>query len=487
MFSIENIGINDYDLVKVIDGVRGILPEILLAGFFVVLLLFDVMTKGKQTELGRGIALIGVVSGIATTAMELMLLEPQMTASFFNKSVSFDSNTVFIKLLFLISALLTLIFPALNISKKEREPMEYFSILFALLLGLNFMVMAGNLMIAFLAIETVSISSYVLVALRMKKSSTEASLKYLLFGAFSSGVMLYGMSMLYGIQGIAGGFDSGMVYYTVGVIFFLAGLLFKSSAAPFHIWTPDVYQGGYTPLVAFLSTAPKIAAVYFTITFCEMATNIMGAENISVLIAGIALASMFVGNFGALQQNNLKRMLGYSSIAHSGFLLVVVACGAPMEIFIFYAVVYLFANYAMFYFAYAFEDTIGEKISDFKGRGKSLAGIGVLLVIVLISLVGLPPTGGFWGKFLIFSSLYETIGSSEVLQWLLILGLFNAAISLFYYLRLPYYMYLKESNFDNIEKRVGLGHKIFITLLVLPILILFFKSDWLIQVVTSFQ
>lgn len=487
MFSIENIGINDFDLVQIIDGVRGILPEILLAGFFAVLLLFDVMTKGKQTELGRGIALIGIVCAIATTGMELILLKPQMTASFFNKSLTFDSNTVIIKLIFLVCGLLTLIFPALNIKKKEREPMEYFSILFALLLGLNFMVMANNLMLAFLAIETVSISSYVLVALRMKKNSTEAAIKYLLFGAFASGIMLYGMSMLYGLKGIGGSFDTGMVYYIIGVVFFMAGLLFKSSAAPFHIWTPDVYQGGYTPLVAFLSTAPKIAAIYFTITFCSMATNIMGAENIQILIAGIALASMLVGNFGALKQDNLKRMLGYSSIAHSGFLLVVVVSGAPIEIFIFYAVVYLFANYAMFYFAYAFEDSIGEKISDFKGKGKSLGSIGVLLVIVLISLVGLPPTGGFWGKFLIFSSLFETIGSSPVLQWLLILGLFNAAVSLFYYMRLPYFMYLKESNVEINEKRVGMSHKIFITSLVIPIIILFFKSDWFILVVTSFQ
>lgn len=494
MFGFEDIAIDQENLQQIGGGIRGILPEILLAAFLVIILLFDVISKGKYPEVGRFIGLIGLISVAASTVIELIILEPNMTARFFNNSIIFNSDIVFLKILFHLSALLTFLFPVFRKNNSETESMEYYAVLYTVLIGLCFLVMSNNIMIAYLSIEIISIGSYILIALRLKKQSTEASVKYLLFGAFASGIMLYGLSMMYGIKVVPGGMAADSPYYIIGVVMFLAGLLFKSSSAPFHVWAPDVYQGGFTPLIAFLSTAPKIAAIFFMGVFAEsLGANLMG-ENVYLLIGAVAVVTMFVGNAGALNQDNLKRMLAYSSIAHSGFLLVIIVCCFQPSVnfsdygavFIFYSVVYMFANYVMFYFAYSNENNIGENISDYKGVGKSMALVSILLIISLVSLIGIPPAGGFWGKFFVFSFLYEAAEGSEFLYWIFVLGIFNTVIALFYYLKLPYFMYLKTGKNNINTTHISVTDKIFLTLMSIPVLVLFFKADWLVQVINAF-
>ena len=316
-------------------------------------------------------------------------------------------------------------------------------------------------------IETASIASYVLAGMkRGNKSSNEASLKYVIFGSFASGIMLYGMSWLYGLSGstdiiqIHNSFfvlveDNFMIY--VSILMVLTGVGYKISMVPFHYWTPDVYEGAPTPITAFFSIAPKAAGLGLFIRimyslFSESGTIANSTPILNVdwpfLIAILAAGTMTIGNVLAIQQNNVKRILAYSSISHAGYMLM---CGAIMsnsaiKAILFYIVIYMFMNLGAFFYAIFISNKLGvENVDEYKGLGYKSPLMASIMVIFLISLTGLPPTAGFIGKVYLFSAIIE----SKTFYWLAVVGILNSVVSLFYYFNIVRSMWFDEPKDDS--------------------------------------
>lgn len=407
----------------------------------------------------------------------------------FNKMLFIDAKAIFFKCLIAVSALLTLV----HIYVTKREVKSEFYILFVgLILGLNLLTMAINLLMIYVSLETVSIASYLLASLKKDRFSSEAGLKYLLFGVAASAVMLYGMSLLYGITGTLNvanpEFSRGIslinpVVAYVAIFLTVSGFLFKLSAVPFHVWTPDIYQAAPPHLVAFLSVAPKIAAVlalirlYFSLP--------MDLKTATCVISGV---SILVGNFTAIWQNDAKRLLAYSSIAQVGFILIGLAILSEnsMNALSFFLIIYLFSNHLVFLMIdiVGIEFTENYTLNTYTKLGNKNALLGILFVLVMISLAGLPPLAGFFAKFNIFSTLWEGYQNSgnKGLLFLLAFALLNTAISLFFYLKIPYLMFFKKSS-DEIPPKINItieqwGLLIF---LIAPLLLFFFKADWLMN------
>jgi NADH-quinone oxidoreductase subunit N len=366
-----------------------------------------------------------------------------------------------------------------------------------MVLGLGLMVKSANLLLLYLSVEVVSISSYVLTALlRERKHAAEAGLKYVLFGAMASGVMIYGMSFLYGFSGTLTFADpafglnleqapNGLL--VIGVVLTFLGFFFKAGAAPMHIWAPDVYEGAPTPVAALFSTAPKIAAVLVIARFLPSLPGSIWTDFLLPMLAVVAMASIIIGTFGALRQQTVKRLLAFSSIAHIGFMLMPLLGGGAtgmMAIF-FYATVLLITNFGVFAMVQAIEGQREELlIADWAGLGKLLPGLGVTMVVQMIALTGLPPTGGFTAKLLMFSSVWEQFErlNSALLLWLLIVGLLLTVVSLFYYLRLPYTMFFKGTE-NQPKLAIPVDELMVIVGLAVLSLAIFFKANWLVELI----
>lgn len=403
-------------------------------------------------------------------------------------------------------------------SVRGALPLEWYSILVAMTLGLFLMTLSVNLLSIYLSIELVSICSYLLTALTADRKASEGGIKYLLFGAVSSAIMLYGMSLLYGMTGTldltANAFGAELARQdtavaAVAVLLTLAGLLFKLAGVPFHIWTPDAYEAAPVPVAAFFSVAPKAAAVLVLmriITALPMETSggaalegaaLAGGATATALqtpLAVLALAGILIGNLSALRQTDAKRLLAYSTIAHAGFLLVgVVALSeAGFEAVLFYAGTYLFISLAAFFLIdlLARSNNNDLTISRFAGLGSKQPLLSVALTIVMLALTGLPPTVGFTAKLLTFSALYEAYQRSGD-PWLLTLfalGLLNALISFVYYLKIPFLLFFRPvpTHTDppvNIELP---GAAVWLAVgLVVPVVGLFLKPDWLLNFIAS--
>jgi NADH-quinone oxidoreductase subunit N len=400
-----------------------------------------------------------------------------------------DSKAILFKFLIILSAIFVLFH--VIVTKKDFIG-EFYPILISMVVGLCLMTMSVNLLMIYIAIEMVSIASYMLTAIDKNRKGIEGSLKYVLFGATSSAIMLYGMSLLYGMTGTldiaSPDFSRGIaqideVASTVAIILTISGFLFKISATPFHIWTPDIYESAPTPIVAFFSVAPKIAGFLVAIRFYSAIPN-----NLQTITAVLSIASITFGNFSALWQNNAKRLLAYSTIAHAGFMLIGLVTMSQLGLtsIVFYLVTVLFTNLAAFLLIDFYESKHqSASIESLKGLGRVNPFYGVMMLIVMISLAGLPPMAGFFAKLNIFSALWETYQSTNkpILLWLFIFGLMNTAIALFFYLKIPFFMFFKEptenQTFELTPKQYFLA-----IILILPILILFFKADWLMEIVS---
>jgi NADH-quinone oxidoreductase subunit N len=372
-----------------------------------------------------------------------------------------------------------------------RYHAEFVALLLAVILGAHLLVMSINLVMVFLSLELISISSYVLTGFSFKKESAEGSLKYFLFGAVSSAVMLYGFSLLYGLTGtmdfssetfLQEILDHQSYLLLIAGIFSLAGFLFKISATPMHPWAPDVYEASPMPVVAFFSVVPKLAGLAILTRFV-LALSAFGQSNFSwqFIISLIAIVTITVGNFAALKQKNPKRMMAYSSIAQSGFLLVGLAAFhvEGMHVMLFYGTVYMIANYLIFIYLQFFEEQQIFLIDEYSGTGRKWPLSHAMLLIGFISLTGLPPTAGFMAKLFIFSTLWESYQGSgqSFLLWLLVIGLLNTVVSLFYYLRIPALAYLKPGNSGTSNYLTF--KNFFGAILVLLILFLFFQPNML--------
>jgi NADH-quinone oxidoreductase subunit N len=485
------LDIND-QLIHIRQSLAGIAPEIFLAFLFCFFLLAELLLlrrfeKEKVSAYLQNIALAG-----GLIALLLIVGQWNSEPAFrFQPLLFLDKQAVFFKILITVAWIFTLIH--VRILKYDFPP-EYHALLIAAVAGMNLLSMSTHLLSIYLSLELISISSYLLVALSPYKKAAEGAIKYLLFGAASSAVMLYGISLIYGLTGTMditseaitiGLSNNPDLVVTVTIVLTLAGLLFKLSLVPFHVWTPDVYEAAPTPLVSFLSVAPKAAVVLVLMRLA----GILPAQYFPIL-GGIALISMTIGNVAALWQTNARRLLAYSSIAQAGYLLVGIAAYSRFgfESAVFYTAAYLVINLSAFFMIDLLQPKRETKLAEYEGLGRKNIWISVAVTVVMVALAGLPPTAGFTSKLLVFSALWESYHQQQFpwMLWLLIGGILNAAISLAYYMRLPYLLFFKSINTKSIKTNNGIPGKVIASLLIVTLLLLFFNPEWLTKWISAF-
>ncbi|BCR06906.1 NADH-quinone oxidoreductase subunit N [Desulfuromonas versatilis] len=432
-----------------------IMPSLVLTCFGMALLMISVFSpRGKTTH----VAWISVIALIVTGIVSLAAWnKPEFG---FAGHVALDNFATFFNITFLFAAGLTILISD-EYLKREGYPIgEYYALILFTTAGAMWMASGTDLMTIFLGLEVLSISLYVLAGLfRGQVRSNEAGLKYFLLGAFSTGFLLYGIALIYGVSGTTNLADIGMFLAAheslisspmavAGMLLMAVGFLFKIAAAPFHMWTPDVYQGAPTPITAFMSAGPKAAAFAAFLRVFTLGLGPMQGDWTSLLWL-LAILTMIVGNVIAIQQTNIKRMLAYSSIAHAGYALVgmVAANEIGLSGILFYMLGYTFMNIGAFA-VLVLAGKQGEEnltLDGFAGFGYKRPFLGVAMTIFLFSLMGIPPTAGFAGKFYIFAG---AVKAGYI--WLAVIGVLNSAVSLYYYLRVMVAMYFKDPT-ENYE------------------------------------
>lgn len=443
------------DLIKSVSFFK---PETTLTVGIILAILFDLIFKKSKYIAGYIALATLVVSGV------FLLQQSGTEVKAFQNLLVVDSFGIFMKLIVLLSSIIVMVF---SFFSKELDPKqsrlgEYFTLLLGMAFGMFLLVGSSNLIMIYLSIEIMSISSYILAGYtREIKRASEASLKYVIFGAVSSAIMLYGMSLLFGLAGSLNLFDINKalvagslnnVVVIVSGIMILAGFGYKISAVPFHFWTPDVYEGAPITITAYLSVASKAAGfavmlrffktAFVDASFAGDAWHLVGSFNWHSVIAVLSILTMTVGNLVALWQDNLKRMLAYSSIAHAGYLLMAVSVldNTGVSAVMIYFLFYMIMNLGAFFIIQLIADKINsEDIKDYTGLGHKYPLIGVALTIFLVSLTGLPPTAGFIGKFYVFTAVVE-----GGYIWLAVIGVLNSVVSLYYYMKVVRNMYLRQ-------------------------------------------
>lgn len=489
-------------LSDILGSLRGFGPEIGLSVAFCALLIVEVL-PGRRVARRRA-WLSGISMGAVVLAGVWAALLPTRGYLFLHL-LFVDNQAVFVQLVVAVSVVLVLLYERLATRPTPELPSEWYALLLATTLGLFLMAMSVNLLSIYLSIELVSIGSYLLTALSRTRKAAEGGIKYLLFGAVSSAIMLYGMSLLYGMTGTldltADAFGSALARQqptvaTVAVLLTSAGLLFKLAGVPFHVWTPDAYEAAPVPVAAFFSVGPKVAAVLVlmrvvTVLPIDASAGAATANGLQIPLAVLALAGMLIGNLSALRQTNAKRLLAYSTIAHAGFLLVgVVALNeAGFEATLFYAATYVFMSLAAFFLIDLLARSNGSDltIDALAGLGPRQPLLAVALTVAMVGLTGLPPTIGFTAKLLSFSALYEAYQQTGE-GWLLALfalGLLNALISLVYYLRIPFLLFFRSAAPATATYPLPKAAVWLAVAITLPIVGLFLKPDWLLNLVAG--
>lgn len=445
-------------------SVGGILPEIVVAASFCLLVIAELLRKGKRPLLlpYLGMAGLAISGGVAAWILSEGTLSGK-GAGLFLGMVREDGFARYFHLLFDFAALLTLLISAYSkqLRNQSRSLGEYFIIIMAMVLGLHFMSMASNLLMMYLALEMVSLPSYLLTAYtRLNGKSAEAALKYVIYGSFSSGIMLYGISWLYGLTGTLDladpAFAEGLASASGWPLFFillmvLSGFIYKIGALPFHFWAPDVYEGAPYPIAAFFSVAPKAAGFAMLMRFLALLPSEAALqEQLTWLLAVVAIGSMTLGNFAALRQSNFRRLLAYSSIAQAGYILVGVMCFTAFgyTASVFYLTVYLAMGFSAFIIAGWLSEEMGiDDIDGVKGLAAGAPLLAVLAVLFMVGLTGLPPTAGFIGKLELFLAGFEEFqrNGQTAIMVAMIAMLINTVVSLFYYLRIPSRMIFQNS------------------------------------------
>jgi NADH-quinone oxidoreductase subunit N len=442
-----------------------IIPELILLVAACVILLAEPFLKADKTAI-LAIALTGLVGSIAVS---LGLLGQDRVA--FAGMLVLNDWAVFFKVLFAAAAALTVLMSSSYLEAHRRHLGEYYALVLFAVIGMNLMAASRDFILFYVALELMAISSYLLAAFfRYRVRSNESSLKYFLTGSFASAIMLYGISLVYGqagatnfsavgqtLSGAAGTAAGGTTGGVILAVFLVAiGLAFKVSAAPFHMWTPDVYQGAPTPVAAFFSVGPKAAA--FSVIMAAFIVAFPGAaEQWGVLFIVLSVVTMLAGNLFALVQTNVKRMLAYSSIAHAGYLLAGVGAmgwsknSYPGQGVLIYLAAYTFMNLGAFgvltYLKAQSPEKFDYSLKRMAGLGRRSPWAGVLLSLFLLSLTGIPGTAGFIGKFYVFGAVVRAD-----LVWLAVLGVVLSAVSAYYYLRVIIYMFFREPEEDFVVK-----------------------------------
>jgi NADH-quinone oxidoreductase subunit N len=467
-----------------IESLRYFQPETVLTVAVLALLVEDLVLRRSSRRAGllAGSALVW----LALTAAALAST-PVGPIPLFGGLLAHDPMRVFFGWIFLAATALTVIIVPQSGQISSARMGEFFALLLALCLGMFLMASAADLLMAYLSLETVSLISYILTGFRRAdRRANEAALKYVIYGGVASGVMLYGISLLYGLFGTTrligeggigaqladvssrifmahafGGQPAAQLALVVAIVFVLAGVGYKIASVPFHMWCPDVYEGAPTPFTAFLSVGPKAAGFALAIRFFFAAFEqrmpggafaTAGDLPWPAIVGIISAITMTLGNFTALVQTNLKRMFAYSSIAHAGYLLMglAAASAAGVQSILVYLAIYVVMNVGAFLVVIAVSRvTGGESISDFRGLGQRAPIAAITLAIFLFSLTGIPPFAGFIGKYLLFAALLSGGGVWAVV--LAVIGVLNSAVSLFYYAKV-----IKAMYFDEVEDQARL-------------------------------
>jgi NADH-quinone oxidoreductase subunit N len=438
-----------------------LLPELLLAVGAMALLMVGAVRGETSTGLVTGCALLLLL------IVGLLVLEvPGDKSVLFAGSFVVDGFGRFLKILALIGSGTAIVMSIGFLEVPSRRMFEYAVLILLATTGMMVLISAGDLIALYLGLELMSLSLYVVAAIdRDNVRSTEAGLKYFVLGALSSGMLLYGCSLIYGFTGtvtfagIAGAATEGGVGLTFGLVFLFAGLCFKISAVPFHMWTPDVYQGAPTPITAFFASAPKVAAMAIFLRAALTAFPAIAAQWQQIL-SFVAVASMLLGAFGAIGQTNIKRLMAYSSIGHMGFALVGLAAGTSEGVqgVLVYLAIYVTMTLGAFACILAMHRAEGpiETISDLAGLARTNGPMAFLFAMLLFSLAGVPPLAGFFAKFYVFLAAIKA-----GLYVLAVIGVIASVIGAYYYLMIVKVMYFDEPApaFDpmRLELKVVLG------------------------------
>lgn len=490
---------------------RGIAPEMLLSATICLILILDMFLPLRRSHPVVGLtALAGTLLALVAQVLVTSAGAAALTASNFRGMLAYDQLSAFFKILFLTGLAATFLFSLRSLEIRKYRQGEYYSLLLGAVLGACFLAGSDHFVMFILGLETLSICSYVLAAfLKHDRFSSEAGLKYLLFGAVASGIMLFGISYLYGMTGtlqITGGITELMsrpnpaaavrLSILLVLTLILAGLGYKMAMVPFHFWCPDVYQGSPTPVTAFLSVVSKAAGFaallrVFAPFFRGAAVpatlgHAFGNVELPLLFGVLSMVTMTFGNLVAMRQNNVKRLLAYSSIAHAGYLLMgmTVFAAGSLEAILFYFAIYLLMNLGAFWVVIALENrTGGVEIERFRGAAYKAPFLFAAMFVFLISLTGLPPTAGFVAKFMLFKVVVAagltamgTSGGPPMAVFYLILalvGVLNSAVALYYYMRIVRSMAFEEPAEDS-PLGESLADKIYGAAFALPVLALLY-------------
>ena len=424
--------------------------EMFLLCLGLVILILDLLLPEKhKRRLLINLSVWSLLAGLLLVAMRFDFMQ----AVLFGGTVVVDNLSIFFKLIILLSTIFVLVMTRYFPVIKDSVIGEFIALVIFAALGMLFMSSANDLLVIFLSIEFVSIAFFILVGyLRKDLKSSEGALKYFLIGAFSSAVFLYGMTLVIGVTGTGKLFEikkwldagGGNPLFTLGLLFMLVGFGFKIALVPFHSWAPDAYEGAPTPITALLSVASKAAGIA---VFLRVLLAVSGGKiDLTLLLAIISAVTMTTGNLIALTQNNIKRLLAYSGIAHAGFIMIGITAAASgagstpglgVQSVLIYTLAYMFMNIGIFALVIAiFNKTGSDDIRDYAGLSAKNPYLALLLVLFLMSLAGLPPTAGFLGKLYVFSAALDSN-----LAWLAVLGIINSVIALYYYFRIAYNVY----------------------------------------------
>lgn len=443
------------------------LPGISLAVWAVILLLVDLFVKRKEVTAGL------TIGGLVFAFIANLLVYNTNETAFMGMFVA-DQFSGFMNIIVLLTAIISVLMSVDYLKRAGIERGEYYILLLLSTAGAMFMSSSNDLIAVFVALELLSIPLYVMAAFRVPNlKSEESGMKYFILGAFSSAFFVYGAALIYGATGTTnlpqifaiigtalGGEGQSLLLLLLGSGLILVGLGFKVAVVPFHMWTPDVYEGAPTPVTAFMSVAAKVGgfASLLRIMVVALPALMIGAQAVAAwqnVMELIAAATLILGNFVAISQTNIKRMLAYSSIAHAGYIMIAVAAaGTPgtgdeaARAALIYLLAYMFTNLGAFAVAMAIEkdDGTGTSLDDFKGLSKSKPVLAAMMAFFMLSLTGIPLTGGFIGKFFVFQSALNA-----GLTVLAVIGVLTSVVSAFYYLRVVVNMYLMDGEGDPAE------------------------------------
>ena len=461
-----------------------IFPEIFLAISIMFLLIIGVFKK-NSSKIVQNISLIILFATAVITFNETIGINETFL---FNESVIIDFLSSFMKIITLLAAFLVLIISSHYLRTFKIFKIEYPILILSSVLGMMIMISSNDLIVFYMGLELQSLALYVLATFnRDQLKSSEAGLKYFVLSALSSGLLLYGCSLIYGFTGstnfniIASQLNTNQYALTFGIVFILVGLAFKISAVPFHMWAPDVYEGSPTSVTLFFTMVPKIAALTVFIRFLYVPfLNLI--DQWQMILVFLSIASMLFGAIAAIGQTNLKRLIAYSSISHVGYALAGLATGSNegIQSSVIYITIYILMNLGFFSCLLMMKrnNEYYENIDDLSGLSKNHPLLSLSMLIILFSLAGIPPLAGFFAKFYIFKSVVE-----QSMYFLAIVGLLSTVVAAFYYLRIIKIMYFDKEK-DKYDTDHSLWLKLSLTLSTLLILIYFIFPSQLIEVVS---